>query len=363
MRRLPSRIALSRNDVGVSTMGILGVTREFAAALWAPLGGDVNTSAHDGTPPASTAERSGASRPASGDVAMSVVIACYNGESTLGMQLDALARQVDAPPFEVVVADNNSTDGSAALARSYADRLDVRVVDASAVKGPGHARNVGVAAARSDYIAFCDADDEVADDWLASAYAALDGGLQFVAGRFDVEKLNSEAIRRSRSTEQQEGLQRSAVGVGLTHAGAGNMAFRRAGFEAVDGFDESLRCLQDSDLCWRMQLAGTPLDFVPAMLIHTRLRSTLQGMIRQGYLYGRSFAQLEGRYGTGEEPAPQASPEASGPLAAVRARVRKAADLGLGGVLWHTAWHIGHRVGKRGVARAAQLPAAHRQAA
>lgn len=296
---------------------------------------------------------------------MSVVIACYNGESTLGTQLDALVRQVDAPPFEVIVADNNSTDGSAALARSYADRLDLRVVDAGAVKGPGHARNVGVAAARSDYLAFCDADDEVADDWLASAHAALDSGLAFVAGRFDVEKLNSETTRRSRATEQQEGLQTSAVGVGLKHAGAGNMAFRRAGFEAVDGFDESLRCLQDSDLCWRMQLAGTPLDFVPAMLIHTRLRSTLQGMARQGYLYGRSFAQLEGRYGIGDEPAPTQSPSrSSGPLAAVFGRVRRAADLGVGGVLWHTAWHLGHRVGKRGVDRAGVRPStAHRQAA
>ncbi len=299
-------------------------------------------------------------------VAVSVVIACYNGEETLATQLDALSRQVDPPPFEVILADNGSTDGSADLARSYADRLDIRVVDASAVKGPGHARNVGVAAARADHIAFCDADDEVADDWVARLHAALLGGHEFIAGRFGLAKLNSAATLRTRRMSQQDGLQESGVGVGLKHAGAGNMAFRRPAFERVDGFDEGLRCLQDSDLCWRMQLAGAQLDFVPEMVIETRLRSTLRGMVRQGYLYGRSFAQLEGRYGTGEAPAPAAAPTHRGPLqvvtGAARQTARKVGDLGVGGLAWHAAWHVGHRVGARRVAAAgvgAQRQPAH----
>lgn len=317
--------------------------------------GHVNTGTGTATSPPETGA-DGRGRPA-----VSVVIACYNGEDTLGVQLDALARQLDAPAFEVVLADNGSTDGSADLARSYTDRLDLRVVDASDVKGPAHARNIGVGAARARYIAFCDADDEVADDWVRQAHTALDSGEhEFIAGRVDIEKLNSAATRRSRQMVQQEGLQESGVGVGLKHAGAGNMAFHREAFEQVGGFDEALRCLQDSDLCWRMQLAGTRLDYVRDLVIYTRLRSTVRDMCRQAYLYGRSFAQLEGRYGVERQdspddrhgPVPAAGPSArAGHVDTLVRRARRVRDLGLGGTAWQVAWHVGHQVGKRGVRR------------
>ncbi len=286
-------------------------------------------------------------------VALSVVIACYNGQETLPIQLDALLAQDDPVPFEVILADNGSTDDSAAIARSYADRLDLRVVDASGVKGPGHARNVGVAQARSDRIAFCDADDEVAPTWVRAAYEALDAHA-FVAGKVDIEKLNSEATRRTRVMAQQERLQDSAVGVGFKHAGAGNMAFRRPIFEQVGGFDESLRCLQDSDLCWRIQLAGTPLDYVPGLVIFTRLRSTASGMVRQGFLYGRSFAHLEGRYGVDPQGGGQATLEDAASRRRAQSltrRLRRVAGLGVGGTLWQVAWHVGHQAGRRDVRR------------
>ncbi|MDO5712630.1 MAG: glycosyltransferase [Micrococcales bacterium] len=291
-------------------------------------------------------------------VDLSVVIACFNGQETLPTQLDALAAQDDPVPFEVILADNGSTDDSAAIARSYAHRIDIRVVDASGVKGPGHARNVGVAAARSDRIAFCDADDEVAATWVCAAYRALDAH-DFVAGKVDIEKLNSASTRRTRVMAQQEGLQDSAVGVGFKHAGAGNMAFRRAAFETVDGFDETLRCLQDSDLCWRMQMAGTRLVYMPDLIIYTRLRSTLGSMARQGYLYGKSFAQLESRYGVNPQAGGQATSEAGrdcgGPSLRDRlsrvARFGRLARRGLGGTVWQLAWHAGHRSGRRAVRR------------
>ena len=65
-----------------------------------------------------------------GPPALSVVIPCLNGAATLGVQLAALARQEWSEPWEVLLADNGSTDGSAELALGYRDRLPgVRVVD------------------------------------------------------------------------------------------------------------------------------------------------------------------------------------------------------------------------------------------
>ena len=49
-----------------------------------------------------------------------MVVPAFNAAAMIGRQLDALAHQVGAPPFEVVVADNRSTDGTAATARRWA---------------------------------------------------------------------------------------------------------------------------------------------------------------------------------------------------------------------------------------------------
>ena len=86
---------------------------------------------------------------------LSVVIACYNAARTIGGQLESLARQEWSEPWEVIVADNGSTDGSAAIAEQYRSRLpSLRVVDASARRGQAYARNVGAKAARGVALAF-----------------------------------------------------------------------------------------------------------------------------------------------------------------------------------------------------------------
>ena len=60
-----------------------------------------------------------------------------------------------------LVADNGSTDGSAEVAKTYSDRLDVRVVDSSARSGAAAARNVGAASAEGRHFVFIDADDVI----------------------------------------------------------------------------------------------------------------------------------------------------------------------------------------------------------
>src|SRR3954462_14218464 len=85
---------------------------------------------------------------------VSVVVPAHNSEATLGATLDALAAQLFDENFEVVVADDSSSDQSVEIARG---REGVQVV-ASAGTGPGPARNAGVAAAGAPLIAFTDSD-------------------------------------------------------------------------------------------------------------------------------------------------------------------------------------------------------------
>ncbi|MEV7973342.1 glycosyltransferase [Cellulomonas sp. NPDC089187] len=239
-------------------------------------------------------------------VDLSVVIAAYNAADTLGEQLAALARQQVAARWDVIVADNGSTDRTREVAATWTDRLPgLRVIDASARRGAGAARNLGVEVATGRDVVFCDADDVVADDWLAALHAAL-RSRAFVAGRFDDTLLNTARVRRSRALPQRDGLQTSAHLPGLRHAGAGNLGLRRELFQAVGGFDPDARYLEDTDLCWRVQLAGVPLIWTPQALVHVRLRGTLRSALGQGYHYGSGERWLARRYREQSGPTPAA---------------------------------------------------------
>ncbi len=80
---------------------------------------------------------------------ISVIIACLNGAATLAEALDSLAAQRWDRPWEVVFADNGSTDASRAIFAERAARhpeVAMRLVDASARRGKAHALNLAIRA-------------------------------------------------------------------------------------------------------------------------------------------------------------------------------------------------------------------------
>ncbi len=108
---------------------------------------------------------------------VSVVIALRNKGPWIGAQLEALAAQRYAGPWEVVVVDNGSTDDGPQVARAMAEPLpELRVVDASDRRGTSHARNVGAHAARGDLLLYCDGDDVVAPGWIEAMVEAAAQG-------------------------------------------------------------------------------------------------------------------------------------------------------------------------------------------
>ena len=283
---------------------------------------------------------------ADGPVTLSVVIACLNAADTLGVQLRALASQPCPVAWELLLCDNGSTDGTVAVAERFRLRLpNLRIVDASLVRGAGPARNYGAQQARGEFVAFCDADDEVAADWLVTMTAALRQHA-FVAGRFEKFRLNGARTLRSRPLQQQDELQSSEIGARLPHAGGGNMGMRRADFLALGGFDPQIRWLEDTDLSWRAQSAGIGLSFCPEVVVHVRLRSTFRTMYTQGRQYGVAHAVLEERYGRPEPVAPLAATDRSpvAPLPRLIGGVESMIDHVVGGRLfWRVGWVFGHR--------------------
>jgi GT2 family glycosyltransferase len=225
---------------------------------------------------------------------LSVVIPCRNGAETLSGQLEALAAQRWTGAWEVVLSDNGSTDESVAIAERYRERLpSLQIVDASDRLGRAHAVNAGARAAKGEALAFCDVDDEVAPGWVAAMGEAL-AIHDFVACRMEFTKLNLPQVVRTRP--QSDGVQAFTYPPFLPHAGGGTLGVRRAVHDAVGGFDEEQRFLADTDYCWRVQLAGYPLTFVPDAVVHIRLRPTVKGMFRQARGWGEYDVLLYKRY-------------------------------------------------------------------
>jgi glycosyltransferase involved in cell wall biosynthesis len=105
----------------------------------------------------------------------SVVIPCRNAARTVRDAVGSAFGQ-SAPPAEVVVVDDASTDGSADAARE----AGARVIRNASRRNAGGARNVGMEATSGELLAFLDADAVAPKDWLARALRAFAGDASIV---------------------------------------------------------------------------------------------------------------------------------------------------------------------------------------
>src|SRR5580765_6982272 len=99
----------------------------------------------------------------------SVIILTFNGRRWLSACVDALAAQRGAPPFEIVIVDNGSTDGSAAFVRERWPA--VRLVETGANLGFAEGNNRGAQAAVGEWLVFLNNDTAPDPAWLASLAA------------------------------------------------------------------------------------------------------------------------------------------------------------------------------------------------
>lgn len=108
------------------------------------------------------------------DMDISIIVSTYNRCHLLDKAIPALLSQ-QAPDFqfEVIIVDNNSTDGTAEKIRGYAAKNPRLRYVFEARQGVAYGRNAGIEAARADLFAFCDDDVIVPSDWLKRVRNAL----------------------------------------------------------------------------------------------------------------------------------------------------------------------------------------------
>ena len=199
---------------------------------------------------------------------ISVIIPVYNCERYLGAAIESVLAQ-NWRPIEIIVVDDGSTDGSAAVARRFASHL---TYDFMPHGGQGCARNRGVALARGDYLAFLDADDL----WV-------EGKLKSQMARFELEP-PADAIfgyvTQFVSPDIAHDLACRIVCPAEPMPGRipGTLLIRRAAFQRVGPFSVDLRIGEFIEWHARAVELETPMALIPEVLLQRRIHASNSGV-------------------------------------------------------------------------------------
>jgi glycosyltransferase involved in cell wall biosynthesis len=197
---------------------------------------------------------------------VSVIVPARDAEGTLARTLECLVRQRLEEPYEVIVVDDGSRDGTASIAAGTGG--PVRLVTGRGA-GSSAARNLGVSQASGAVLAFTDADCFPTEGWLAAGLRVL-GGVDLVAGAVAPDPgAPLGPFDRTVWVERETGLYETA-----------NLLIRRAVFERIGGFEPWLsdpgqtrgwtnpELGEDVWLGWRARRAGARTAFAPDALVH-----------------------------------------------------------------------------------------------
>jgi glycosyltransferase involved in cell wall biosynthesis len=198
---------------------------------------------------------------------VSVVVATFNRAERLGRLLAGLRAQTLPPDeFEIVIVDDASSDGTAAILAEAvaAGDLNLRVVRHGENRGRATSRQDGWQTAAAELIAFTDDDCVPAPDWLEAglaACAASPGAI--VQGRTEPDPAEEERLgpfsRTVRVPEYDAAFQTC------------NVIYPRAVLQSVGGFDTEafgrVHGGEDSDLAWRAIKAGATGTFDERVLV------------------------------------------------------------------------------------------------
>jgi cellulose synthase/poly-beta-1,6-N-acetylglucosamine synthase-like glycosyltransferase len=174
----------------------------------------------------------------------------YNGQATVGRCIEALlAQDYPADRREIIIVDNNSTDGTSDIVGRY----PVILVYERAVQTSYAARNCGIRHARGDIVAFTDADCIPHGDWLTHLGAGFTESVVVGVAGAVLPATTSNLIA---SFLAETNPVRSRAINGLWYVITANAAYRRGALLAVGGFRSELFTAGDIDLSLRLQLEG-----------------------------------------------------------------------------------------------------------
>ncbi|MEY2599984.1 MAG: hypothetical protein RLZZ142_2243 [Verrucomicrobiota bacterium] len=234
---------------------------------------------------------------------VSVIVCSYNGGKTLKDCLESLD-QVNYPDFEIILVDDGSKDNTQDLVKAYeaarkeraaktGERLPDFVNVVQVNMGLSYARNVGARTATGEIFAYTDSDCMADPDWLYYLVGTLLSGDYVGVGGPNISPPAVDWIQAAVAAAPGGPSHVLLTDVVAEHIPGCNMAFHRAAFESVGGFDvEYRKAGDDVDFCWRLQTNGGVIAFSPSAIVWHYRRFTLQAFRKQQEGYGEAESML-----------------------------------------------------------------------
>lgn len=232
---------------------------------------------------------------------VSVVVPIYNGEKDLPDLISCLLAQTyPKQQVEYLLVDNNSSDRTLTSLETAAKHcpITIRPLSENQIQSSYAARNTGIRAARSEIIAFTDADCRPQHQWLeALVEPFVKQDVTIVAGEIAAlpgKTLLEQYADRQDTLSQKHTLAHKFCPYGQT----ANLAIRRIAFEKAGLFRPYLTTGGDADMCWRILKENIGrLEFSPRAIVQHRHRATLKELESQWRRYGRSNRYLHELHG------------------------------------------------------------------
>ncbi len=196
---------------------------------------------------------------------VSCIVPVFNGERYLAEALDSILAQT-YQPLDVIVVDNDSTDGTVQVAAGYGERI---TYFRQANAGPAGGRNRGLDAARGEFIAFLDADDLWHEEKLARQMARFE-----VRPELELCLTHLQHFWGPEMKDEEELFRDHRFSGALPAYVVQAMLARRALFDAVGRFDPSLTPNEDTDWFMRAVDRGTVTEILPDVLIFRRMHES-----------------------------------------------------------------------------------------
>ncbi len=180
-----------------------------------------------------------------------VVIPAHDAATTLAAAVRSVLAQ-SVPVAEIVVVDDGSSDGTAAVARSFGSRVTVVQQPCA---GPSRARNAGIARIASPWVAFLDADDEWAPDKLERQLRVVreDPGVLLVASEWQRDDAGADPVHAGAGPVSPVPLSQLVL---LNRFQTSTVLVRRDALCRAGGFDPRLDGAEDWDLWVRLAHLG-----------------------------------------------------------------------------------------------------------
>lgn len=215
---------------------------------------------------------------------ISVVVTVLNEAKHLPDLLDSLT--VQEGPFEVLIVDAGSRDGTQEIVRRFArEHPEVRLLEHAGRRGAS--RNAGARAATGDFLAFIDGDCIANPNWLRRLRQHAHPK-RVLAGR--TVTMGYWAFERLQRVELEH------RGQDVTYPSC-NLLYPTGAFLSIGGFDERFVTAEDIDLNFRAVEHGLAIQYEAGALVYHRARDSAMGFLSQAFWNGYGRKQLTLKHG------------------------------------------------------------------